>query len=132
MIRALVQYMLGPLGRQALQFYIDHSLWINGLVVAYGALLAVAHLNLRRLEARAVEALLSQPSAGKPVHDAATAPVSWEEIIASASFFPFVAGKTGLIPRRCRPDVLDRLIPFSRLEKLLEDARQDKKRGQRS
>lgn len=129
MIRTFVLYMLGPWGRQVLQFYLDHSLWINGLVVAYGVLLAVAHLNLRRLENRAVEALRRRRSLGQGSATMAAGPLAWEEIIPGASFFPFVAGKTGLIPRRCRPDVLERLIPASRLEKLLEDTRQEEDRS---
>ncbi len=130
MIRAFVLYMLGPLGRQALEFYLEHSLWINGLVVVYGALLALAHLNLRRLERRAVERLLGTAPPGPRAADSAPAAVPWEEIIASASFFPFVAGPTGLVPRRCRPDVLERLIPASRLKKLMEEARGQEGRGQ--
>lgn len=129
MIRTFVLYMLGPWGRQALQFYLDHSLWINGVVVIYGALLAIAHLNLRRLEARAVETLLRMQSQGKQDRHREAPSVSWEHIIAGSSFFPFVAGKTGLIPRRCRPEVLERLIPASRLQSLLNHARLENDRN---
>jgi len=132
MIRRMVEYMLGPLGMQVLAFYTEHSLIINGVVVLYGLVLTLAHLNLRRIEAAALQALQTEAggksSGGPEVHasgkrrpNAGMGPavVPWEAVIAQASFFPLVAHGTSLVPRRARPDALEALCPSPRLHKKL-------------
>jgi hypothetical protein len=114
MIRRLVEFFLGPLGMQALAFYNEHSLAINGGVVLYGAVLTLAHLNLRRIEAAAIRTLRTDTSGPEAAHPAE---IPWEETIAQASFFPWVAHGTSLIPRRTRADTLRRLCPEGELLK---------------
>jgi len=128
-IRRLVEYMLGPLGMQVLAFYTEHSLIINGVVVLYGLVLTLAHINLRRIEAAAMRALQADAGAksdgpkprasGKPRANAGTGQgvVPWEAVIAQASFFPLVARGTGLVPHRARPEALEALCPGSELLK---------------
>jgi hypothetical protein len=96
MVRALVNWLLGPWGREVLAFYVAHSLWINGAVVLYGALLTVAHLNLRRI-ARAADPHRGADGSA-PADDA-----FWTAMIKQASCFPLVAGPRSLIPRRTTP-----------------------------
>lgn len=132
MIRRLVEYMLGPLGMQVLAFYTEHSLIINGVVVLYGAVLTLAHLNLRRIEAAALQVLQAEAggksSGGPELHASGKLPanagtgrgvVPWEAVIAQASFFPLVARGTGLVPHRARPEALEALCPGSELLKQL-------------
>jgi len=93
MVRSLVNWLLGPWGRDVLAFYVAHSLWINGAIVLYGVVLTAAHLNLRRIE-RAVQARQNADGAAPSVD------AFWIEIIDQASFFPLVAGPRSLTPRR--------------------------------
>lgn len=121
MVRQFVTFMLGEFGGRVLQFYIDHSLAINGIVVAYGAVLLVAHLNLRRIEKAALETvrrgLRSSRGADEtsPSADAILEGLCWREIIAQASFFPLVARGNSLIPRPSNVSNVEKLIPVSRL-----------------
>jgi hypothetical protein len=93
MVRQLVNWILGPWGRDILAFYVAHSAWINGVVVLYGVVLMVANLNLRRIE-RAAKA--DPRASGSGGSDEAY----WEDTISRVSFFPLVAGSRSLIPRR--------------------------------
>lgn len=45
----------GPLANRVVDFYLEHQLLLNTLVVLYGALLAVAHFNLQRIQAFLLE-----------------------------------------------------------------------------
>lgn len=147
MIRRLVEYFLGPLGMQVLTFYVEHSLAVNSVVVLYGLVLTLAHLNLRRIEAAAVRALRAetenQRGAGpKPSGRRGTASgprdsegghparadgaaIPWEAVIAQASFFPLVARGTSLVPRRTRAAALEVLCPTVDLLKKLEQHRSE-------
>jgi len=93
MVRGLVNWLLGPFGRDVLAFYVAHSLWINGAIVLYGLVLTAAHLNLRRIE-RSVQAYRNADGSA-PAEDA-----FWAAVIEQASFFPLVAGPRSLAPRR--------------------------------
>src|SRR5512139_1725842 len=93
MVRGLVNWLLGPWGRDVLAFYVAHSLWINGAIVLYGIVLTAANLNLRRID-RAVQ-IYREAHGAVPQDDA-----FWAAIIEQASFFPLVAGPRSLTPRR--------------------------------
>ncbi|MFP4330481.1 MAG: hypothetical protein ACLFP6_07170 [Spirochaetaceae bacterium] len=45
----------GPLANSVLDFYLEYQLLFNTVVVLYGALLAVAHFNLQRIESFLLE-----------------------------------------------------------------------------
>lgn len=59
MFREFIQYILGPFGREVLQFYKDYNLIINAVVIAYGLVLFYSHYVLwdmiRRIEAMILE-----------------------------------------------------------------------------
>jgi hypothetical protein len=57
MFKALIEFMLGDVGRFLLAQYNQYHVTINIIVVAYGALLIWAHMNLRQV-ARSMEALM--------------------------------------------------------------------------
>ncbi|HLB65765.1 MAG TPA: hypothetical protein VJJ46_13055 [Anaerolineales bacterium] len=123
MIRRMVLYLLGPLGREVLEFYIAHSAVINGIVVIYALVLLLARRNLQRIEARAVEEL----KARVPFEQAAAltglpAGFSWTDIIRQSSFFPFVAGPNHWFPRLSRPGEIDRMSPLPRLLERIQGA----------
>jgi hypothetical protein len=103
MVRQLVNWLLGPWGRDVLAVYVANSVWINGAVVLYAIVLTAANLNMRRIE-RAARA--DPREAGSTESDSAY----WEEIIARASFFPLVAGSRSLVPHRTNVRNLLRLV----------------------
>lgn len=106
MVRQLVNWLLGPWGRDILAVYVANSAWINGVVVLYAVLLTAANLNMRRIE----RAARADPRAiGSTESDRAY----WEEIIARASFFPLVAGSRSLIPRRTNVRNILRLVALA-------------------
>jgi hypothetical protein len=109
MVRQLVNWILGPWGREILAFYVANSAWINGAVVLYAVVLTAANLNMRRI-ARAARA--DPRSVGSAESDTAY----WEEIIARASFFPLVAGSRSLIPHHTNVHNLLRLLALERGE----------------
>jgi hypothetical protein len=102
MVRSLVNWLLGPWGRDVLAFYVANSLWINTAIVLYGIVLTAAHLNLRRLD-RAVQPYRGQDGAAPPDE------AFWEGIIQTTSFLPLIAGPRSLWPQRTTVDNLRRL-----------------------
>jgi hypothetical protein len=116
MIRRMVLYLLGPLGREVLDFYIAHSVVINGLVVIYALILLLARRNLARIEARAAAELAARlPAGGAAAMTSFPSDFSWPAIIRQSSFFPFVAGPNHWIPRLSRPGEVESISPLSRL-----------------
>jgi hypothetical protein len=103
MVRQLVNWILGPWGREVLAFYVANSVWINGAVVLYGVVLLVANLNLRRIERGAA----AFPNLGAPD---SSRRAYWAEAVIRFSFFPLVAGSRSLIPRRTTAASVLRLL----------------------
>jgi hypothetical protein len=117
----MVLYLLGPLGREVLDFYIANSAVINGLVVIYALVLLLARRNLARIEARAATELATQLPAGGAAGLTTFPPgFSWPVIIRQSSFFPFIAGPNHWIPRLCRPGEVESISPLSRLLERIE------------
>jgi hypothetical protein len=117
----MVLYLLGPLGREVLDFYIAHSAVINGLVVIYALILLLARRNLARIEARAAAELAARlPSGGATGLTSFPPDFSWPVIIRQSSFFPFIAGPNHWIPRLCRPGVIETISPLPRLLERIE------------
>jgi hypothetical protein len=125
MVRALVEYMLGPSGMAVLHYYESHSLVVNGIIVLYGALLTAAHLNLRRLKAAAIDVLRRRVrgASGSPsqVIDAWDR-ADWERILRDASRFPLVAQGLSLAPRRSTASALAEMLPSDSLIEAVERA----------
>jgi hypothetical protein len=123
MVRQIILQLLGPLGRQALAFYIDHSAVINGLVVIYALVLLLARRNLQRIQAGALQDLRSRLSTDDLARlDEFPPGFSWPDIIRKSSFFPLVAGPSTWLPRPCRPADLHRISPLPRLLERIEGA----------
>jgi hypothetical protein len=121
MLRAMVAYLLGPLGRQVLAWYVANSAWVNTIVVLYGVLLVVAQRNLHRIEQRALQTV--QAGLKGTAKDAQhVAGFSWQDIIEQSSFFPFVARGNSLLIHRSKSETLEKLMP---LAGLLERARKE-------
>jgi hypothetical protein len=116
----MVLYLLGPLGREVLEFYIAHSAVINGLVVIYALVLLLARRNLARIEARAAAELAAHSPGGPSGLSSFPPGFSWPDIIRQSSFFPFVAGPNHWIPRLSRPGQIESLSPLSRLLERIE------------
>ena len=57
MVRAFLDQMLGEFGRSLLVFYETNSLWINLLVVLYGALIVLSWSNLKNIRRALILAL---------------------------------------------------------------------------
>lgn len=123
MITRMVLSLLGPLGRDVLEFYIAHSAVINGIVVIYALVLLLARRNLQRIQARAVEELRRHLPLGQAADLAALpAGFSWDDMIRQSSFFPFVAGPNHWIPRLSRAGEIGRMSPLSKLLERLTEA----------
>ncbi|HQE17567.1 MAG TPA: hypothetical protein PK607_03620, partial [Aggregatilineales bacterium] len=60
MLYALIETYLGPIGRAMLHFYIENSLVINTLVVAYGLVIVMSWTNLVSIRKRLVGAIAAQ------------------------------------------------------------------------
>jgi hypothetical protein len=117
----MVLSLLGPLGREVLDFYIAHSAVINGLVVIYALVLLLARRNLARIEARAAAELTALlPAGGAGGMTSLPPDFSWPVIIRQSSFFPFVAGPNHWIPRLSRPGEIATISPLSRLLERIE------------
>lgn len=121
MIRRMVLYLLGPLGREVLDFYIANSAVINGIVVIYALVLLLARRNMGLIEARAAAELSARAPGGSAAGlTSFPAGFSWPDIIRQSSFFPFVAGPNHWIPRLCRPGEIEGISPLSRLLERIE------------
>ncbi len=129
MVRQIVEYLLGPLGVQVLQFYISNSLVINCILFLYGMVLLLAYANYRRIKNTAISTV-QERLAGKKQSNSqtletktATSPeFTWQEIIDKASFFPLIAHGKSIIPRLTRPSNMEILSSASELvSKVLDD-----------
>jgi len=106
MVRALVEMALGQLGVQVLDFYLAHSLVINGLVLAYGFVVFASWRNLVGIRKRLVGSMIHQvkESGGqyedlKVSHVLSRTSIPWQSAIQGMRF-PWVARQMELWPRR--------------------------------
>lgn len=115
----------GDWGPWLLGLYLDHSIWINAIVVVYGAVLLLSWQNARRLRdhLRAEVAQQLEGRRGEPELDSADVP--WGEAL-SASRFPLIAAEWGLLPHRVSVEALQAVVP---LKDLLPEARASKRKA---
>jgi hypothetical protein len=116
--------MLGPWGQRLLDFYLANSLWINGLILLYFAVLFASRWNYRKAQAAILAGLQARYPAttGKKAArdirarlDQDGAP--WEEGL-RATAWPFIAGPRGLLPRLKNARALQQLFPLDALATL--------------
>ena len=96
MLKILISYMLGPFGMQVQEWYIQHSLLVNSLVVLYGLLLVISHLNYKRV----LDQVLANLTQAKNKKIDMVDQNLWMNSIQEGSFFPLVSGSLSLIPKR--------------------------------
>ncbi|HPO58995.1 MAG TPA: hypothetical protein PLV53_09130 [Anaerolineaceae bacterium] len=120
MVRAFLDQMLGEFGRSLLVFYETNSLWINLLVVLYGALIVLSWSNLKNIR-RALILALAEKLRERPelasVKKAALE-VPWEQVVGQVRY-PFVARQTDLLPQRLSVEAVQNLLS---VEDLTEEA----------
>jgi|APSaa5957512622_1039677.scaffolds.fasta_scaffold135646_2 hypothetical protein len=106
MVRAIVDVLLGDVGRQILYFYEEHALVINIIVLAYGFFMFYSWSNLVKIYRALVidvakqihlDPKLDENSKIKAVLK--TIEIPWAEV-ANKSPFPYIARIGGLIPKR--------------------------------
>ena len=88
--------MLGPFGMRVQEWYIQHSLLVNSLIVVYGLLLVISHLNYKRI----LDQFLSQITQAKNKKFDLSDQDMWLKSIQEASFFPLVSGNLSLITKK--------------------------------
>lgn len=128
----VVDNLFGSWGRPVLDFYLQYSLPINLVVVAYGVALLVWHLRLRpyrRVAVREASRILwSLDAVRRAPASAARSPqvraalagrLDWTAIVREAGEGGLAAGRWGLWPRRVTADSLPRLLS---LDELTRDA----------
>jgi len=106
MVRAVVEGLLGEVGRQLLFFYEAHALTINLIVLTYGLIMLMAWLALTRIYRHLVVLVakeihlntrVNKDSSIKQIRS--TIKIPWKEAVNTARF-PIISGQTGLFPVR--------------------------------
>jgi hypothetical protein len=136
MLRAFIENLMGQFGTALLNLYSQYSLWINSLVVLYGAWIILSWVNLKNIRSRLIQELASQlrsqgvtgPSSQAASTEGAKGSgsrkslprleIPWEGVVREARF-PFIAHQTALWPKRLSIETVQALLPE---EELLEDA----------
>ncbi len=117
MIRVILESTLGRWGTAVLNFYYAYSLYINLVIVLYGAVVVYSWINLKNIRRRLVTAIFDQlkrmpdlkpDSAPKWILGRIAIP--WESATQETRF-PFVAQQTAFWPRRVSSEVLKALLP---------------------
>lgn len=121
MVDIFTRSMLGPWGQRLLDFYLAHSLWINGLILLYFGVLFLSRWNYRRAQAAIVAGLQARypeatgPKAARDIRarlDQDGAP--WDAGL-RATIWPLIAGPRSLAPRLKSARALQQLLPLDDL-----------------
>ena len=117
MVDIFTRSMLGPWGQRLLDFYLANSLWINGLILLYFAILFLSRWNYRRAQAAILAGLQARyaPTGGKKsVREIsgrlAQDGVPWEDGL-RATAWPLIAGPRAIVPRLKTARALQQLLP---------------------
>lgn len=123
MVRGFVEGVLGPLGTQVLDFYIENSLLINTVVLAYGLIMLMSWTTTLNIRKRLLYAMLVQMTQRDDIRPDAKVKrilkeiqIPWEEAIGQ-SRFPLVAHRTGLRPYQKSLQNVQRIITPEELAK---------------
>jgi hypothetical protein len=110
--------LTGQFGTDLLNFYQANALWINLLVLAYGAWVVLSWINLKNIRKVLLLALIDQlrsqvdPASGKVVlkKDGADLVIPWDRVVGQAGF-PFIAKQNGLLPHRVSIETARAMLP---------------------
>lgn len=121
MVDIFTRSMLGPWGQRLLDFYLANSLWINGLILLYFAILFLSRWNYRRAQAAILAGLQARygptsgkKSAGEISGRLAQDGIPWEDGL-RATTWPLIAGPRGIVPRPKTARALQQLFPLDAL-----------------
>lgn len=104
----------GKWGPSLLALYTDHSIWINTIVVLYGALLLLSWRNLRRIRSFLHAEVARQIDGAANEVELSSLDVPWEQAL-KVSTFPLIAAEWGLLPRRVSVEHLQSLVTVEEL-----------------
>jgi hypothetical protein len=116
MVRAMVETMLGGVGRPILSFYEAHALTLNLLALTYGLILLMSWVNLVRIYQYTVIQVaehihlnpdLNRKSTVKRVADAISIP--WQEAV-DKSHFPLIANQVAFFPAWKSVQALQKIV----------------------
>jgi hypothetical protein len=111
--------LMGQSGMALLRVYEANSLWINLLVLVYGAWVVVSWVNLKKIRTVLIRALMRQMAdqADLPAGEGLKTPyvIPWEEAISQVRF-PFVAQQSALLPRRLTVQAVQSMLPADDLK----------------
>lgn len=126
MLKILISYMLGPFGMMLENWYINNSLLINSVVVLYGILLVVSHLNYKKILDCALQHSETERKNNKFDE---SSPYLWARAIEEGSFFPLVSGSVSLLPKRANVDgILSLTVKDKRWRKIIGEVKESKKK----
>lgn len=117
MIDIFVRSLLGPWGQRLLDAYLEHSLWINGLILLYFGTLVISRRNYRRSLAAIIDAIekrygqtTGKASARELKTRLAQDGVPWEAGL-QGSAWPLIAGPHSFLPRLKSQQTMQKLFP---------------------
>ncbi len=116
MLLVWMQSILGQLGVTLLKFYEANSLWLNLIVVAYGAWVVLSWMNLKNIRSALIRALAEQiqSETGEEKKERPALIIPWERVVGQARF-PFVAQQSALVPRRLSIQTVQAMLPVEDL-----------------
>lgn len=124
-IRRLIENWLGPWALPVLDFYSDHSLAINLIVVLYGLLLMVSWFNLDRIRRELVSAVAAQVNKSTDSDDRASleralaqVEIPWQSAVSQARF-PLVAEQWSF---RLRPASVEHVRAVLSPDSIIDEA----------
>ncbi len=117
MIRSIILSMMGAWGPPVLEFYETNSLWINLLVLMYGAVIVLSWINLKNIRKSLILSLVAQLHSrpdfapDMPAKKAlGSLTIAWDASIREVRF-PFVAQQNGLLPHRLSLETVQAMLP---------------------
>jgi hypothetical protein len=121
MIDALIRGVLGTAGSRLLDFYLQHSLWINILLFTYAMLVVFARRNYLQVSQYILAGFIHQhgnklsKKSPKEIHTLLSKwKIPWEEGM-RAGWFPFVSSPQGLLLRVRSVRTFQKIFTMDRL-----------------
>jgi hypothetical protein len=121
MVDALIRGVLGTVGSRLLDFYLQHSLWINILLFTYAMLVVFARRNYLQVSQYILAGFIQQHGAKlskkspKEIHTLLSKwKIPWEEGM-RAGWFPFVSSPQGLLLRVRSVRTFQKIFTMDRL-----------------
>jgi len=108
MITQIINYLLGPLGREMLAFYKANSAIINSLIVLYGLILVLGNTNFSRIKKQALKEL--QEFSKQDIKK-----IKWSDLTVSRGGLRIIASPKSWIPRVANANNLEKLLPIKTL-----------------